>query len=107
MSDLEDVQRLATALPDVTEGERHCHRTWPVAGEACGTVVMGGPAGEDVDSGDALIVVSATDAEQAAAVFEADSRATSDPEPRATVTPYGTATGCCRRRNSTVGNHRA
>jgi len=33
MSDLEDVQRLAATLPDVTEGERHGHRTWAVAGK--------------------------------------------------------------------------
>lgn len=33
MSDLEDVQRLAAALPGVTEGERYGHRAWVVAGK--------------------------------------------------------------------------
>ncbi|MGV8967394.1 MAG: antibiotic biosynthesis monooxygenase [Cellulomonas sp.] len=33
MVDLTDVQRLAATLPDVTEGERHDHRTWAVAGK--------------------------------------------------------------------------
>ena len=33
MSDLEAVQRLVAALADVTEGERHGHRTWAVAGK--------------------------------------------------------------------------
>jgi hypothetical protein len=33
LSDLEDVQRLTATLPDVTEGERHGHRTWAVAGK--------------------------------------------------------------------------
>ena len=33
MSGLEDVQRLTATLPDVTEGERHGHRTWVVAGK--------------------------------------------------------------------------
>lgn len=33
MTDLEDVQRLALALPDVAEGERQDHRTWAVAGK--------------------------------------------------------------------------
>jgi len=33
MSDLEDVQRLAAALPGVSEGERHGHRTWEVSGK--------------------------------------------------------------------------
>jgi hypothetical protein len=31
---LEDVTRLAWALPEVTEGERHGNRTWFVAGKA-------------------------------------------------------------------------
>lgn len=30
---LDDVARLAMALPDVTEGERHGYRTWTVAGK--------------------------------------------------------------------------
>jgi hypothetical protein len=30
----EDVGAMATALPEVTEGERHGHRTWFVAGKA-------------------------------------------------------------------------
>jgi len=33
MSDLVDVERLVAALPEVTEGERHGHRTWAVAGK--------------------------------------------------------------------------
>lgn len=33
MVTLEDVQRLATALPEVSEGERHGQRTWSVAGK--------------------------------------------------------------------------
>ena len=33
MSDLQDVERLAATLPDVTEGVRHDHRTWVVAGK--------------------------------------------------------------------------
>jgi hypothetical protein len=33
MSDLEDVQRLAATLPDVTEGERYGHTAWAVAGK--------------------------------------------------------------------------
>jgi hypothetical protein len=31
---LDDVARIASALPEVTEGERHHHRTWSVAGKA-------------------------------------------------------------------------
>jgi hypothetical protein len=31
---LDDAARLITALPDVTEGERHGHRTWFVSGKA-------------------------------------------------------------------------
>jgi hypothetical protein len=31
---LEDVERLAAGLPEVTEGERHGNRTWYVAGKA-------------------------------------------------------------------------
>ena len=34
MSDLEAVLRLVATLADVTEGERHGHRTWAVAGKA-------------------------------------------------------------------------
>lgn len=34
MSDLAAVQRLVATLADVTEGERHGHRTWSVAGKA-------------------------------------------------------------------------
>jgi hypothetical protein len=34
MATLDDVALLATALPEVTEGERHGHRTWSVAGKA-------------------------------------------------------------------------
>lgn len=34
MSDLEAVQRLVAALPDVTEGVRHGNRTWVVGGKA-------------------------------------------------------------------------
>ena len=30
---LDDVARIALALPDVTEGERHGNRTWSVAGK--------------------------------------------------------------------------
>lgn len=30
---LEDVERIAAGLPDVTEGERHGNRTWSVAGK--------------------------------------------------------------------------
>jgi hypothetical protein len=30
---LDDVARLASALPEVAEGERHGHRTWSVAGK--------------------------------------------------------------------------
>ncbi|WP_407345530.1 MmcQ/YjbR family DNA-binding protein [Pengzhenrongella phosphoraccumulans] len=33
MSVLEDVQRLAAALPGVTEGERYGHTAWAVAGK--------------------------------------------------------------------------
>jgi hypothetical protein len=33
MVSLDDVARLALALPEVTEGERHGHRTWFVAGK--------------------------------------------------------------------------
>ena len=34
MATIDDVARLATELPDVTEGERHGHRTWFVSGKA-------------------------------------------------------------------------
>jgi hypothetical protein len=34
MATLEDVERLASGLPEVTEGQRHGHRTWFVAGKA-------------------------------------------------------------------------
>jgi hypothetical protein len=34
MATLDDVHRLASELPEVTEGERHGHRTWFVAGKA-------------------------------------------------------------------------
>jgi hypothetical protein len=34
MASFSDVARIAAALPDVTEGERHGHRTWFVAGKA-------------------------------------------------------------------------
>ncbi len=34
MATLDDVGRLATALPDVSEGERHGNLTWFVAGKA-------------------------------------------------------------------------
>jgi hypothetical protein len=33
MVSLEEVAALALALPEVTEGERHGHRTWDVAGK--------------------------------------------------------------------------
>ncbi len=34
MATFEDVTAIASALPEVTEGERHGHRTWFVAGKA-------------------------------------------------------------------------
>jgi hypothetical protein len=34
MATLDDVSRLASGLPEVTEGERHGNRTWFVAGHA-------------------------------------------------------------------------
>src|SRR6266540_2495513 len=34
MASIEDVARLALALPEVTEAERHGNRTWSVAGKA-------------------------------------------------------------------------
>jgi hypothetical protein len=34
MMSLDDVARMASELPDVTEGERHGHRTWFVSGKA-------------------------------------------------------------------------
>ena len=34
MADLEDVARIATGLPEVTDGERHGNRTWFVRGKA-------------------------------------------------------------------------
>lgn len=34
MASMDDVARLATALPDVTEAERHGNRTWFVGGKA-------------------------------------------------------------------------
>ena len=34
VADLDEVARLAMDLPEVTEGERHGHRTWSVAGKA-------------------------------------------------------------------------
>ncbi|GAA4736102.1 MmcQ/YjbR family DNA-binding protein [Phytohabitans rumicis] len=33
MATLEETARLALALPEVSEGERHGHRTWSVAGK--------------------------------------------------------------------------
>jgi hypothetical protein len=34
MASVEDVARAVSALPEVTEGERHGHRTWSVGGKA-------------------------------------------------------------------------
>jgi len=34
MATLEDAARIASELPDVTEGERHGNRTWAVSGKA-------------------------------------------------------------------------
>jgi hypothetical protein len=34
MASVEDVDRAVSALPEVTEGERHGHRTWFVGGKA-------------------------------------------------------------------------
>jgi hypothetical protein len=34
MVSVDDVARMASALPEVAEGERHGHRTWSVAGKA-------------------------------------------------------------------------
>jgi hypothetical protein len=34
MASLDDVSRIATGLPEVTEGERHGHRSWFVDGKA-------------------------------------------------------------------------
>ena len=34
MATIDDVARLASGLPEVTEGERHGNRTWYVAGQA-------------------------------------------------------------------------
>lgn len=34
MATLDDVERLASGLPEVTEGRRHGYRTWFVAGKA-------------------------------------------------------------------------
>ena len=34
MATLDDVARMAAELPEVTEGERHGHRTWSVGGKA-------------------------------------------------------------------------
>jgi len=34
MVSLEEVGRLASAMPGVTEGDRHGHRTWSVAGKS-------------------------------------------------------------------------
>ena len=34
MASVDDVARAVSALPEVTEGERHGHRTWSVGGKA-------------------------------------------------------------------------
>ena len=39
---------------------------------ARGMVALAGPVGDDVDTGDALVVVNATDASSAAAIFDDD-----------------------------------
>jgi hypothetical protein len=73
---IEDVARSASALPDVTEGERHGSRTWAVGGKAFAWVRPFSKAdikrfGDDAPPAGPILAVSTADLAEKEAVLAA------------------------------------
>jgi hypothetical protein len=77
MVTIDDVARSALALPDVTEGERHRHRTWFVGGKAFAWVRPFSKAdikrfGDDEPPDGPILAVSVADLAEKEAVLAAN-----------------------------------
>jgi hypothetical protein len=77
---LDEVARMATALPEVTEGERHGHRTWFVRGKGFAWERPFSKAdlrrfGDEVPPDGPILAVSVEDLADKEAVLQANPRA--------------------------------